>query len=69
MDHLIGVPLLADYFLEKGSFGKMSVVSPDHGRGSTYRKFGRLPRQPIAIIDKRRPRPNVSEVMNIIGCG
>ena len=62
VDHLIGVPLLADYFLEKGLFGEdVVVVSPDHGG------VVRALKSPIAIIDKRRPRPNVSEVMNIIG--
>ena len=68
VDHLIGVPLLADYFLEKGLFGDdVVVVSPDHGGGVRARKLADFLKSPIAIIDKRRPRPNVSEVMNIIG--
>ena len=68
VDHLIGVPLLADYFLEKGRFGEDVVdVSPDHGGVVRARKLADFLKSPIAIIDKRRPRPNVSEVMNIIG--
>ena len=68
VDHLIGVPLLADYFLDKGLFGEdVVVVSPDHGGVVRARKLADFLKSPIAIIDKRRPRPNVSEVMNIIG--
>ena len=68
VDHLIGVPLLADYFLEKGLFGEdVVVVSPDHGGVVRARKLADFLKSPIAIIDKRRPRPNVAEVMNIIG--
>ena len=68
VDHLIGVPLLADHFLEKGLFGDdVVVVSPDHGGVVRARKLADFLKSPIAIIDKRRPRPNVSEVMNIIG--
>ena len=68
VDHLIGVPPLADYFLEKGLFGEdVVVVSPDHGGVVRARKLADFLKSPIAIIDKRRPRPNVSEVMNIIG--
>ena len=43
------------------------VVSPDHGGVVRARKLADFLKSPIAIIDKRRPRPNVSEVMNIIG--
>ena len=68
VDHLIGVPLLADYFLEKGLFVEdVVVVSPDHGGVVRARKLADFLKSPIAIIDNRRPRPNVSEVMNIIG--
>ena len=43
------------------------VVSPDIGGVARARKFAELLHAPLAIIDKRRPKPNVSEVMNIIG--
>ena len=45
----------------------MVVVSPDLGGVTRARKFSNYLDLPIAIIEKRRPRPNVSEVMNIIG--
>ena len=43
------------------------MVSPDHGGVTRARKMADRLKAPIAIIDKRRPRPNVAEVMNIIG--
>lgn len=70
VDHLQGVPLLAPYFVEKfKDFSRedLVVVSPDLGSVTRARKFADRLGAPIAIIDKRRPRPNVSEVMNIIG--
>lgn len=66
VDHLLGVPILAKCFKEKG-LSDIVVVSPDHGGVVRARKLADYLKAPIAIIDKRRPRPNVSEVMNIIG--
>ena len=43
------------------------VVSPDLGSVTRARKFADKLHAPIAIIDKRRPKANVSEIMNIIG--
>ena len=69
LDHVLGVPLLAPYFVEK--FGKgnpdVVVVSPDLGSVTRARNFSERLEANIAIIDKRRQRANVSEVMNIIG--
>ena len=45
----------------------MVVVSPDLGGVTRARKFSNYLDLPIAILEKRRPRPNVSEVMNVIG--
>lgn len=68
VDHLMAAPLLADYFIEKGYMGDdVVVVSPDHGGVTRARKLAEFLKSPIAIIDKRRPRANVAEVMNIIG--
>jgi ribose-phosphate pyrophosphokinase len=68
VDHLMGAPLIADYFLENGIYGDdVVVVSPDHGGVTRARKLAEILKTPIAIIDKRRPRANVAEVMNIIG--
>lgn len=68
VDHLMGAPLIANYFLEKGIKGDdVVVVSPDHGGVTRARKLAEFLKSPIAIIDKRRPKANVAEVMNIIG--
>ena len=69
IDHLMGVPLLSDYFSEKEdlNFDEVVVVSPDHGGVTRARKMADRLKTPIAIIDKRRPKPNVAEVMNIVG--
>ncbi|MFT8318661.1 MAG: ribose-phosphate diphosphokinase [Sporolactobacillus sp.] len=66
VDQLLGVPTLAEYFLSK-RIEDVVIVSPDHGGVTRARKMADRLKAPIAIIDKRRPRPNVSEVMNIIG--
>lgn len=66
IDHLQGVPILADYFEQK-NLQDVIVVSPDHGGVTRARKLAERLKTPIGIIDKRRPRPNVAEVMNIIG--
>ncbi|WP_017380263.1 ribose-phosphate diphosphokinase [Paenisporosarcina sp. TG-14] len=68
IDHLIAVPILSDYFLQKKiDPADIVIVSPDHGGVTRARKMAERLKGSIAIIDKRRPRANVSEVMNIIG--
>ena len=68
MDHLLGAPLLANHFLENNFKDKdIVVVSPDHGGVTRARKMAEFLHAPIAIVDKRRPKANVAEVMNIIG--
>ncbi|MGG1399609.1 ribose-phosphate diphosphokinase [Bacillus salipaludis] len=67
IDHLMGVPILSEYFKNKALDGDLVVVSPDHGGVTRARKMAERLKAPIAIIDKRRPRPNVAEVMNIVG--
>jgi ribose-phosphate pyrophosphokinase len=66
-DQLMGVPILSEYFKGKQLQGDIVVVSPDHGGVTRARKMAERLKAPIAIIDKRRPRPNVAEVMNIVG--
>jgi ribose-phosphate pyrophosphokinase len=70
VDNLIGSPLLTHYYIDK--YGDelekdFVAVSPDLGSVTRVRKFAEKLNIPIAIIDKRRPKANVSEVMNIIG--
>ena len=67
VDNLMGAPLLADYFLSNNLEEDAVVVSPDHGGVTRARKLAEFLGTPIAIVDKRRPRANVAEVMNIIG--
>ena len=60
------MPVLAKYFVEKG-MEDVVVVSPDHGSVTRARNLAQYLNCPIAIVDKRRPEPNKSEIMNIIG--
>jgi ribose-phosphate pyrophosphokinase len=68
VDHLTGIPLLARYFRDK-RLEDVVVVSPDAGGGGIPRAREMADRLgvPLAIVDKRRPEPNVSEVMSVIG--
>ena len=69
VDNLLGVPILVPHFIEKFKDCKddIVVVSPDLGSVTRARKFAERMDTPLAIVDKRRPKANVSEVMNIIG--
>ena len=66
VDHLLGMPILAKYFIDK-QMEDVVIVSPDHGSVTRARNMAQYLNCPIAIIDKRRPEPNKSEIMNIIG--
>ncbi len=69
VDHLVGAPTLASFL--RGRIGRDNeeyvVVSPDLGSVTRARNFASRLGCPLAIIDKRRQRANVCEVMNIIG--
>ena len=67
MDNFVAIPIIAHYFRRKNFTHELVVVSPDHGGVARARQLADFLNCPIAIIDKRRPRPNVSEVMNVIG--
>lgn len=68
LDQLFGTPILVQYMMEKfEGFNDLVVVSPDVGSVSRCRKFAEKLEVPLAIIDKRRPKANVCEIMNIIG--
>lgn len=66
VDHLKGMPLLVNYFMGE-NIEDLVIVSPDHGSVSRARNMAKPFNAPIAIIDKRRPEPNKSEIMNVIG--
>ncbi len=67
VDHLPARMILGDYFTRKG-LTNLVIVSPDVGGVQRAREFARQLGAPIAIIDKRRDRPNqVKEVVHVIG--
>mgnify|MGYP002711905443 FL=1 len=69
VDHFTAIRLLSEYFKDE-AYDKADdyvVVSPDLGGVRRAREFSDYLKLPIAIIEKRRPKPNVSEVMNVIG--
>ncbi|ACY16994.1 ribose-phosphate pyrophosphokinase [Haliangium ochraceum] len=67
-DHLFGMPVFIEELQTRGYVGDdLVVVSPDAGGVERARAYSKRLGSSLAIIDKRRPKPNVSEVMNIIG--
>lgn len=68
IDDLTAVPMIGQYFKNK-NFNKedLVVVSPDHGGVTRARRLADILDTPIAIIDKRRPKPNMVEAQNVIG--
>ncbi len=66
VDHLYAAPTLVSYFRSK-TFEDLVVVAPDAGSTKMARGFARRLDATIAIVDKRRPAANISEVMNVIG--
>ncbi len=72
LDHLLGNPTFVNYFLDKFPENQYNheefvVVSPDVGSVGRARAFAAKVHMGLAIVDKRRPKANVCEVMNIIG--
>ena len=65
-DDISALSIIGKYFKEK-NLDDIVVVSPDHGGTTRARKLAEMLHAPIAIIDKRRPKPNVAEAMNLIG--
>ena len=66
-DHLFAMPVLIDYLSERLRGRDLVIVSPDAGGVERARAYSKRLKSSLAIIDKRRDRPNVSEIMNIIG--
>ena len=72
VDHLLGSPSFVDYYMGKFPEDKFNheefvVVSPDVGSVARARTFAAKVHMGLAIVDKRRQKANVSEVMNVIG--
>ncbi len=66
VDEMQALPLISKYFRNK-NIDDLCIVSPDHGGATRARRLSDSLDCPIAIIDKRRPKPNAVEVMGIIG--
>ncbi|MFV0479598.1 MAG: ribose-phosphate diphosphokinase [Anaerorhabdus sp.] len=66
-DDLTAVPMLGQYFAHKKLGEDVVVVSPDHGGTTRARKLAEVLNAPLAIVDKRRPKANHAEAMNVIG--
>ena len=67
-DDLTSIPMMGRYFLNKGlDMENVVVVSPDHGGATRARNLANILDTSIAIVDKRRPRPNVCEAQSVIG--
>jgi ribose-phosphate pyrophosphokinase len=66
VDNLFAAPVLLEYLRSK-KFNKLTVVSPDAGGVERARAFAKRLNAALAIIDKRRDKPNEAQVMHIIG--
>jgi ribose-phosphate pyrophosphokinase len=66
LDHLFASPVLIEYFMGVG-LDNLTIVAPDIGSVRMARALAKRFEAPFALIDKRRPMPNVAEVMNVIG--
>ena len=72
VDHLLGCPTFVQYYMDKFPEDQFDhddfvVVSPDVGSVARARSFASKVHMGLAIVDKRRPKANVCEVMNVIG--
>lgn len=66
VDHLYAAPVLTRYF-ESKALDQLVLVAPDVGAAKMARGFARRLNATFAIIDKRRPAPNVAEVLTVVG--
>ncbi|MGI2328113.1 ribose-phosphate diphosphokinase [Planococcus sp. YIM B11945] len=66
VDQLLGIPIIADYFIEKGLEDTV-IVAPDNGGLARARKMAKRLDTSIAFLDKRRPEPDTDEVINVVG--
>jgi len=70
VDHLYAAPVIIEHIKRQDFYNidELVIVSPDPGRAKKARAIAkRINNVPIAIIDKRRPAPNMAEVMNVVG--
>ncbi|MBN1283257.1 MAG: ribose-phosphate pyrophosphokinase [Proteobacteria bacterium] len=67
VDHLFAKPVLLDYLKGRFPADHLAIVAPDAGGAERARSFAKHLHSPMVMIDKRRVRPNESEVMHLIG--
>jgi len=67
VDHLFAAPVMIEHFRASADLDNLVVVSPDAGGVERARAIAKRLEVPLAIIDKRRERPNEADIMNIIG--
>ena len=68
IDDLTAVAMIGQYYRKKKFDDEIVIVSPDHGGATRARRLSdTIPNSTIAIIDKRRTKPNVAEAMNLVG--
>ncbi len=68
VDHLFGLPVLSKQIIKSGMVtDDFVIVSPDVGSSARARSMAQKINAPIAIVDKRRPKSNQVEIMNIVG--
>lgn len=65
-DHLFAMPIMLDH-IKNALTGELVIVAPDAGGAERARAYAKRLKSPLALIDKRRPSPNVTEVMHVIG--
>jgi ribose-phosphate pyrophosphokinase len=65
-DHLYSAPVLVEYFARK-KISNLMVVAPDIGSVKMARAYAKRLGAELGLVDKRRPRPDAVEIMNIIG--
>jgi len=67
VDHIYAMPIMMDYLRNRFGGNDTVIVSPDAGGVERARAFSKRLQAGLAIIDKRRPAPNVAELVHIIG--
>lgn len=67
VDTLRATPLLINQAIKEFNLDNLTVVSPDYGGVKRARKIATSLGAPLAILDKRRPKPNQAEILNILG--
>ena len=66
VDHLYAAPVFVSHYRKK-QLRELAVVAPDVGSAKMARGYAKRLNGNFAIIDKRRPAPNVAEVLNVVG--